>query len=63
MECNFCGHEIAQGTGKMYVTKQGKTFYFCSNKCEKNLLVLKRKPRKVKWTDTYRAEKAIRIKS
>ena len=63
MECSFCGQEISQGTGKMYVTKQGKLFHFCSNKCEKNLLKLKRKPRTVKWTEDYRAEKAIRIKS
>jgi len=63
MECSFCGQEISPGTGKIYVTKQGKLFHFCSNKCEKNLLKLKRKPRTVKWTKDYRAEKAIRIKS
>ena len=63
MECNFCGQEIARGTGKMYVTRQGKILYFCKSKCEKNLLKLKRKPRRVGWTETYRAEKAIRIKS
>ncbi|MCK5140226.1 MAG: hypothetical protein KAQ85_10325 [Thermodesulfovibrionia bacterium] len=63
MECNFCGHEIEVGTGKMFVTKRGKTLYFCSNKCEKNLLKLRRKPRRVKWTSAYGEEKAIRTKS
>ena len=63
MECSFCSHEISPGTGKMYVTKQGKIFYFCTGKCEKNLLKLKRKARRVQWTETYRAEKAIRVKS
>ncbi|PKP54336.1 MAG: 50S ribosomal protein L24e [Candidatus Altiarchaeales archaeon HGW-Altiarchaeales-3] len=63
MECSFCSHEIAPGTGKTYVTKQGKIFHFCSSKCEKNMFKLKRKPRRVQWTETYRAEKAIRIKS
>jgi large subunit ribosomal protein L24e len=44
---------IKKGTGKMYVKKDGKIFYFCALKCEKNLLVLKRKPRDFKWTTSY----------
>ena len=49
MRCSFCGKEIAQGTGKIFVLKTGKTLNFCSSKCERNMLVLKRKPHKVKW--------------
>ncbi len=52
--CSFCGHEIEVGTGKMYVRKDGKVLYFCSRKCEKNMLELKRNPRKLKWTKYYR---------
>jgi len=51
--CNFCGKEIAKGTGKMYVFVSGKVLYFCSSKCEKNMLKLKRDPRKFKWTTKY----------
>ena len=47
--CNFCNKELKPGTGKLYVKKDSKMFYFCSNKCEKNMLKLKRKPRKFKW--------------
>jgi large subunit ribosomal protein L24e len=52
-KCSFCGISIPKGTGKMYVKKDGKIFYFCSNKCEKNMLQLGRKPRNVAWTDEY----------
>ncbi|MBD3209560.1 50S ribosomal protein L24e [Candidatus Woesearchaeota archaeon] len=55
--CNFCGRTISEGTGKMYVQKDGKILHFCSNKCEKNLLVLKRKPRQIAWTEEFRAVK------
>ena len=37
----------------MYVRRDGKVFYFCSGKCEKNMLKLKRNPRKLKWTRKY----------
>lgn len=57
MKCSFCGKNIERGTGKMYVKSSGKLLYFCSTKCEKNLLKLKRKPRKVKWTKEARQEK------
>jgi large subunit ribosomal protein L24e len=53
MKCSFCGTEIPPGTGLMYVQKDGKILYFCSKKCEKNMLKLKRKPRKVKWTEEF----------
>ena len=47
--CSFCGKNIEKGTGKMFVKKDGKLLYFCSNKCEKNMLKLNRKPLKTKW--------------
>ncbi|MEA3430577.1 MAG: 50S ribosomal protein L24e [Nanoarchaeota archaeon] len=52
-KCTFCDKMIAQGTGKMYVKKDGKIFWFCSNKCQKNALQLKRKPAYIKWTGHY----------
>lgn len=62
MNCNFCGHGIERGTESIYVTQRGKALYFCSSKCGKNMLKLKRKQMRVKWTDKYREEKSIRIK-
>ncbi len=43
-KCTFCGNEIELGTGKMYVKKDGKIFYFDKRKCEKNMMKLGRKP-------------------
>ena len=53
VNCSFCGKKIEKGTGKMFVFNTGKILYFDSSKCEKNLLKLKRKPRKFKWTKYY----------
>jgi len=46
-KCSFCKEDIEKGTGKIYVKKDGKILNFCSSKCEKNMLKLKRKD--VKW--------------
>jgi len=62
MDCSFCNAEIEKGTEKIYVTSRGGMLYFCSNKCEKNMLKLRRKARKVKWTKEYRKEKDARLK-
>ena len=53
-KCTFCGKSIPKGTGKLFVYSSGKTANFCSRKCEKNLLQLKRKPAKTRWTAEYR---------
>jgi large subunit ribosomal protein L24e len=52
-KCSFCKETIEKGTGKIYVLKTGKILYFCSSKCEKNMLKLKRKPRTTRWTKEY----------
>jgi large subunit ribosomal protein L24e len=57
--CSFCGESVAKGTGLMYVYKSGRIAWFDSKKCEKNLLVLKRKPRKFKWTKSYEKGKVV----
>ena len=49
MKCSFCKAEIPPGTGKMFVKRDGSVLFFCSSKCEKNMLKLGRKSRKVKW--------------
>lgn len=49
MKCSFCSENIELGTGKMFVKNDGRIFYFCSSKCEKNTLKLRREPKRVKW--------------
>ncbi|MDI6916285.1 MAG: 50S ribosomal protein L24e [Thermoplasmatales archaeon] len=49
-KCSFCGDDIEPGTGKMFVRKDATVLLFCSSKCEKNMLKLKRNPRRRKWS-------------
>lgn len=51
VKCSFCSKELPKGKGMIFVQPTGKTFYFCSKKCEKNLLKLGRDPRKFKWAN------------
>lgn len=53
MKCTFCNNEITPGTGKMYVKNDGKVFYFCSSKCQKNTNKLGHKPFETKWSGHY----------
>ncbi|MBI2148009.1 50S ribosomal protein L24e [Candidatus Woesearchaeota archaeon] len=57
MECTFCGKNIERGTGKMFVQNDGKILYFCTMKCEKNMLKLRRKAHTTPWTKEFRREK------
>jgi len=60
MKCSFCGKNIMPGTGKIYVKKTGKRYFFCSKKCEKNLLDLGRKPDYLKWTEAGKKQAAAK---
>jgi large subunit ribosomal protein L24e len=51
--CFFCGRRITTGGGIMLVRNDGQVQWTCSSKCKKNLRVLKRDPRKLKWTSKY----------
>ncbi|MBD3164687.1 50S ribosomal protein L24e [Candidatus Woesearchaeota archaeon] len=53
VKCTFCGQQVKPGTGKIFVYKDGKTNNFCSSKCEKNMLKLKRKPIATKWSSRF----------
>jgi len=57
VKCTFCGFNIPRGTGKIYVQKDAKVLNFCSLKCEKNMLKLRRKPIKTKWSARYEKRK------
>ncbi|MCW3136306.1 MAG: 50S ribosomal protein L24e [Canidatus Methanoxibalbensis ujae] len=56
MKCSFCNSDITPGTGKMYVKRDGTVLFFCSSKCEKNMLKLGRKSRKLKWVYKQRKQ-------
>ena len=58
-KCSFCGCVMAPGTGKIFIKNDSSVAYFCSNKCEKNSLKLKRIPRYVRWTEEYRKTKKV----
>ena len=49
--CSFCGKEFLPSSGLMYVRNDGTILRFCSSKCRKASLDLKRDPRKLKWTE------------
>jgi large subunit ribosomal protein L24e len=62
-KCSFCGAGIEPGTGSMYVKKDGTVHYFCTKKCYKNMVQLKRVPRTTAWTEKFAAEKAAKLKA
>lgn len=43
MKCTYCTSEIKKGTGMMYVHRIGTLNYFCSNRCYRNSIIMKRK--------------------
>ena len=59
--CKFCGNNILLGCGTIFAKNDGTILSFCSSKCKKNMLVLKRDPRKLKWTTKY-VKGGIRVK-
>lgn len=57
VDCSFCGTNINQGTGKMYVKKDGTAFYFCSSKCQNAQVKRKFKARITPWTKLFQTTK------
>ena len=51
--CKFCGNNMHLGSGTIFAKNDGTILAFCSSKCKKNMLLLKRDPRKLKWTTKY----------
>jgi large subunit ribosomal protein L24e len=64
VKCVFCGKDEFLHKGLHLITNSGDTKYFCSSKCRRNALKLKRDRRKVRWTEAFHLvrEKA-RVKS
>ncbi|MDO8627129.1 MAG: 50S ribosomal protein L24e [Candidatus Diapherotrites archaeon] len=63
MKCTFCGTIIQRGTGKIYAKKEGTLYFFCSMKCEKNLVKLGRKPTETKWSKNFAKTKIVQAKA
>lgn len=51
--CSFCGRSIPGGVGTMHVRNDGRVLWTYSKKCDKNMFVIRREPRKLKWTEKY----------
>ncbi len=64
VKCTFCGKEENSYKGVHLLKNDGSIDYFCSSKCRKNALHLRRDKRKLKWTEAYlevRAKKAAEV--
>ncbi|MCE4611097.1 MAG: 50S ribosomal protein L24e [Desulfurococcales archaeon] len=47
--CSFCGRRIEPGTGLMFVLRTGQILWFCSSKCYKSFIKLRRRPDRLEW--------------
>ena len=56
VKCSFCGENVPEGRGKMFVKNTGQIFYFCNSKCEKNKM-MRRKNVKTRWTTVFAQKK------
>ena len=48
VKCSFCGKQVGEGKGIIWVSNDNKIHNYCSSKCRKNE-DLGRVPKKVKW--------------
>ncbi|MEM2956591.1 MAG: 50S ribosomal protein L24 [Candidatus Pacearchaeota archaeon] len=48
VKCSFCGKQVIQGRGIIFVELSGRVLNFCSSKCRKNFS-LGREASKLKW--------------
>ena len=55
-KCSFCGGEFPAGPGMMFIKNDGSILWFCSSKCRKSSLFLRRDARKLKWTTYFGKE-------
>ncbi len=56
-KCSFCGKDEEFFRGVNLIKNDGSIAYFCSSKCRKNALKLKRDKRKVRWTEAFREKR------
>ena len=56
--CSFCKKHYEFPKGLTVFLNDGKTVYFCSSKCRRNL-ALKRDPRKTNWVKRKKKEEKV----
>lgn len=61
-KCIFCGKNEYSFKGIHLIKNDGSIAYFCSGKCMKNALKLRRDKRRVRWTEAFREERAKVLK-
>lgn len=61
--CSFCGQDIEPGTGRLHVKKDGTVYQFCTSKCYKNMIQLRRVPRRTAWTAQFFREKEAKLRT
>lgn len=52
--CTYCGVTIEPGTGVMYVLRNGQIIWFCSSKCFKSYVKLRRRADRQEWVRKLR---------
>jgi|SRR3989338_1596527 len=52
-KCFFCGKEEYAHKGVHLIRNTGVVQFFCSSKCRKNSIKLKRDKRKIRWTNAF----------
>lgn len=60
-KCTFCGKEQDDYKGTFLMKNDGTSNYYCSMKCQKNHLKLKRDKRKIKWTEAFHTVREKRL--
>jgi len=53
VKCVFCGREESPHRGLFIIKNDGSINYYCSSKCRKNALKLKRDKKNLKWTNFF----------
>ncbi len=53
VKCVFCGKEEDKHKGTHVIGNDGNIKYFCSSKCRRSALNLKRDRRKFRWTEAF----------
>jgi large subunit ribosomal protein L24e len=54
--CSFCKQVYEFPRGLSFILNDGNILYFCSSKCKKNQLKLKRDSKKVNWVRKFESE-------
>ncbi len=57
-KCVFCGIEQEDFKGTYFIRNDGLVHYYCSSKCYKNHLGLRRDKKRVRWTEAHMALKS-----